>query len=1061
VNTEIWQKIDTLFDEYLDASPEEQAKFLDEKCEDDEIRDELRKLISALNKTEDFIENPTFTSVKKLLDEEPTDDLIGTKIFSYQIQKLLGKGGMGTVYLANRIDDFNKEVAIKVIPPFANSQANKDNFRRERQILARLEHPNIARILDGGTTENGTPFLVMENVNGVPLNEFCEKLTIDDRLILFQSVCKAVGYAHSNLIVHRDLKPTNILVTSDGTVKLLDFGIAKLLQTDDFDYSGNITFSGNALTPEYASPEQINGDNITIASDVYSLGVVLYEILTGSRPHDFKDRPLNEIMRIITKNDPIPPSSIPNFKFQISDSKHEIDAIVLKALAKSPSQRYLSAEDLRTDISNYLNNLPISARPNTFFYRLEKTIRRNKLQTAIATLILFLLIGWLATSIWQTNSANTLANINRKSAYSAEMILAASEYENTNLNRVNELVQKYIPANGEEDLRGFEWYFLKNLMNPQSKITSFIHTDEVWNLEFSPDGKFLTTVSNDNFVRTWNVEKSETSFPNIEMKGAWKCAYFPDSKRFAVAASSTSNPIVKVYEAETGNELLTLIGHSKRIRAVDVSPDGKMIATGSLDGTVRIWNAETGEELRKFDFAITNKGTEINDVTFSKTGEKLAIVGFEALSLIDIKTYRQINTDLNQFADKNVLLMGWKVAFSPLEKTLAVGNYYGEVIFLDSDKLNIIKVLRNHQVNVKSLAYSPDGKTLATGSWDRTVKFIDVHTGEVVNELKGHFAGVHELAYSPDGKILATASGDFNVNLWNSELVSKSNAFSIDSGIRSFSTNGKTLINWNGATSEISNYDLANKQKLWSNKGSKTVYSLDVSTAANQIVFGERDGFITTVNLLNGNELLRIQLSEKNVYSIKYSVDGKRIFAVFDDGFIKAFDSTNLSEIFSIKAHEGITKSLAVSPDARYLASGSVDKLVKVFDTNSGNEIYSFKENLKPLYNVTFSADSSLLVGFGADDTARIWRMSDGKLLHELTGMSAGIFAAAFSPDGTRLATASDVGIIRLWDVQSGRQVLAFTASQKQINQLQFTDNGKTLISQDTSGKLSFWNSTE
>jgi eukaryotic-like serine/threonine-protein kinase len=1057
VNTEHWQKIDSLFDEYLDASPEEQAEFLDEKCEDDEIRGELRKLISALNKTEDFIENPTFTSVKKLLDEEPKDEFIGTKIFSYQIQKLLGKGGMGTVYLANRIDDFKKEVAIKVIPPFANSQANKDNFRRERQILARLEHPNIARILDGGTTENGTPFLVMEYVNGVPLNEFCEKLSLNERLILFQSVCKAVGYAHSNLIVHRDLKPTNILVTSDGTVKLLDFGIAKLLQANDFDFSGNITFSGNALTPEYASPEQINGENITIGSDVYSLGVVLYEILTGSRPHDFKDKPLNEIMRMMTKNDPIPPSSVPNSIFQISNSRSEIDAIALKALAKSPARRYPSAEDLRTDISNYLNNLPVSARPNTFFYRLEKTIRRNRLQTAIITLILFLLVGWLATSIWQANSAKMLANENRKSAYSAEMILGANEYENTNLNRVNELVQKYIPSEGEEDLRGFEWYFLKNLLNPQSKITSFIHTDEVWNLDFSPDGKLLTTVSNDNFVRTWDIEKGETMLPNIKLKGAWKCAYFPDSKQVAVAASSASNPFVKVFEVETGKEILTLSGHTKRIRAIDVSPDGKKIATGSLDGTVRIWNAETGEELHKTDFAI-KEDREINDVSFSKTGDKLAVTGFETLSVIDTENYQQINTDLVQFADKNVFLTGWKVAFSPLEKTLVVGNYFGEVIFLDSDKLSIIKVLRHHQVNVKSLAYSLDGKILATASWDRTVKFVDVQSGEVVNELKGHFAGIHELAYSPDGKSLATASGDFNVNLWNAEQVSKSNAIAFENSNRAFTTDGKTAIGWDATSGEVSNYDLVNKQKIWSNKGRKNVYALDVSTAANQIVFGERDGFITTVNLLNSNELRRVRLSEKSIYSIKYSVDGKRIFAVFEDGFIKAVDSANLTEIFAVKAHEGITKTLSVSPDGKYLASGSTDKLVKIFDTNTGKEIYLFKENLKPLYNVGFSADSSLLVGVGADDTARIWRISDGKLLQELTGMSAGIFAAEFSPDGKRLATASDVGIIRFWDIDSGRQVLAFRANQKQISQLRFSADGKTLMSVDNTGKLHFWN---
>ncbi len=1059
MDTEVWQKIDNLFDEYLDASPEEQAVFLDEKCDSDEIRLELKKLISALNKTESFIENPTFTPVKKLLDEEPEDNLIGTKIFSYQLQKLLGKGGMGTVYLANRIDDFKKEVAIKVIPPFADSQANKENFRRERQILARLEHPNIARILDGGTTETGTPFLVMEYVKGLPLNEYCENLTINERLILFQDVCKAVGYAHSNLIVHRDLKPTNILVTEDGTVKLLDFGIAKLLQGDDFDFSGNITFSGNALTPEYASPEQINGENITVASDVYSLGIVLYEILTGSRPHDFKDKPLSEIMRIITKNDPIPPSEIPDSKFQISDSKSEIDAIVLKALEKSPRDRYGSASDLRTDISNYLNNLPVSARPNTFIYRLEKSIRRNKLQTAIAAMFLILLVGWLATAIWQANVAKVLAKENRKSAYSAEMILAANEYEKTNLNRVNELVKKYNLTDGEEDLRGFEWYFLKNLLNPPSKIATFIHQDEVWNVEFSPDGKFLTTVSNDNTVRTWNIETQSISAQINDLKGAWKCSYFPDGKRFAVAQSSGNNPFVKVFESETGKEILTLTGHTKRIRAVDVSPDGKIIATGSQDGTVRIWNADSGEQLRNFDFATQEKGTEINDVQFSKSGEKLALVGFDTLSVINTKTLNRIDADLNQFADKNVNLFGWKVAFSPLEKTIAVGNYTGEVILLDSDKLRIIKVLRHHQANVKSLVYSPDGKTLATASWDRTVKFIDVEKGEVINELKGHFAGVHEVAYSPNGKILASASGDFNVTLWNADAVSKSNAVLLNGSINVFSENSENSLVWNSQNGEISNWNLLTKEKLWTNITQSKIFALDFSKAANKIVIGELNGFISLVNVLDGSELKRFRLYEKTIYSIKLSADGKQIIAAYEDGFVQIINAETAIAIFSGKPHDGVIRALAVSSDGKYFASGGNDKFVKLFDAKTGSEIYSLKGNDKPLYSIAFSSDSTLLASFGADDIARIWRVFDGKLLHELSGMSAGIFAAAFSPDGKRLATASDVGIVRLWDVESGRQVLAFIASQKQIHQLKFSADGKMLMSIDSTGKLNFWKS--
>lgn len=1046
MNTEHWQKIDALFDEYLDSSPEVQATFFAEKNLDADTQNELQKLISAIEKSETFIESSNFTPVKEILDQDEPDNLIGTQIYTYHIEKLLGKGGMGTVYLAKRTGDFNKEVAIKIIPPFSNSSGKKELFRRERQILAKLEHPNIARILDGGTTENGLPFLVMEYVEGIPLNEFCQDLTINERLKLFQDVCQAVDYAHKNLVVHRDLKPTNIFVKNNKTVKLLDFGIAKLLEKEEFGGSNKTTFTGNALTPEYASPEQINGENITIASDIYSLGVILYEILTGGRPHNFKGKSLNQILQIVTNSEPKAP-----------DVSNELDAITLKSLSPNPSNRYQTAEEFSQDISNYLNNLPISARPNTFFYQLEKTIMRHKLTTAITALILLILIGWMSTVVWQTSSAKTLAAENRKSAYAAEMILAANEYENTNLNRVNELVQKYQPEDNEEDLRGFEWFFLKNLLNPTSKITSFLHKDEVWNLEFSPNGKLLTTVSNDNIVRVWDVEKAEVISQTTDQKGAWKCSYFPDNTRFAVSMSSAGNPVVKVFETETAKEVLTLNGHTKRVRAVAVAPDGKTIASGSQDGTVRIWDAETGKELNKFEFSTIEKGIEINDVQFSKSGEKLVVIGFETLAVFNTKTWQKTVIDITQFADRNITLFGWKVVFSPLEKTIALGNFQGEVVFLDADKLKIIRALKLHQANVKSLAFSNDGKILATGSWDRTVKFIDVQTGEIINELRGHFAGIHEVVFTSDGKKFATASADFNVNLWNPEQVLKSNSIPTNAAISIFTNKNKNIITWASASGEFTNWDLQNKKKNWSVNSKINVYSADASNITNQLIFGERDGFISIYNLLEGKELRRFNVYDKTIYAIKFSADGKQIFATYEDGTIKAINAETAAEVFSIKSSNEIIKGLAVSPNGKYFASGGNDKTVRVFESETGKELFKFDSHTKPLYSVVFSADSSLMVSIGADDIARIWRVSDGQLLHELTGMSAGIFAVAFSPDSKRLATASDVGIIRLWDVESGKQVLAFTASQRVVNQLKFSEDGKTLISIDNSGKISFW----
>jgi len=456
MNQERFKQIDSILDEVLEVSTVERERILAERCrEDADLKREVLQLLSSLDESDDFIETSGFTPVKHFIENE-TDEFIGKKIGAYRLKTLLGAGGMSAVYLASRIDDFEKEVAVKIVPPFENRKQSAENFRRERQILARLEHPNIAQILDGGTTEGDKPYIVMEYVDGFPLNVYCDENKLDEteKLKIFGEVCQTVSFAHQNLIVHRDLKPNNIFVTKNGKVKLLDFGIAKLLDADGFNFTENKTFDGNALTLEYASPEQINGENITVASDVYSLGVILYELLTGKRPHDFKNKSLNEILKLVQTKEPVAPSLISDSKFQISNS--ELDLVVLKALCKDVSERYQTVADFSHDIQNYLENLPVSVRPATAVYRLKKYIQRHRIESAVGLLVSFLIIGWLITFAWQFRSEQFQARENRRAAYSAEMILAANEYEHANLNRLKELVEKYEPFDGEEDLRGFE-----------------------------------------------------------------------------------------------------------------------------------------------------------------------------------------------------------------------------------------------------------------------------------------------------------------------------------------------------------------------------------------------------------------------------------------------------------------------------------------------------------------------------------------------------------------------------------------------------------------------------
>jgi eukaryotic-like serine/threonine-protein kinase len=329
-----------------------------------------------------------------------------TEIGPYRLTGELGRGGMGTVYRAERMGDYSMEVAIKVLPPGLAGTAARARFVAERRMLARLEHPGIARLLDGGWTVDGRPYIVMERVDGVAISTHVQELSVNERLKLFLQVAAAVQYAHSHLIVHRDLKPSNILVSRDGRAKLLDFGIAKLL--DEEEATEALTRTGERLlTPDYASPEQVRGENVTTASDVYQLGVVLYEMLTGVLPFRLKGRPLVEVERTLSDTIPKPPSlrvgSELDGKRTARALRGDLDNIIMKALRKEPEARYASPEAMASDVQRHLDGLPVTARGTTTWYLVRKFVRRHSVSVGAATLLVLSLLVFSIIAVWQAN----------------------------------------------------------------------------------------------------------------------------------------------------------------------------------------------------------------------------------------------------------------------------------------------------------------------------------------------------------------------------------------------------------------------------------------------------------------------------------------------------------------------------------------------------------------------------------------------------------------------------------------------------------------------------------
>ncbi len=446
MSPEKWQKIKIIFNQAVEIAPDERESFL-ESVSTLEIVVEVRKLLVA--ESQNNFANPV-ANISNIWQDEKAEDFIGKQIGNYKITKEIGRGGMGIVFKALREgEDFSQIAALKLLKRGMDSDAMLRRFRFERQILASLEHPNIARLLDGGITTENTPFLAMEFVKGQPIDEFCDErnLTVNERLRLFLQVCAAVSFAHSRLVVHRDLKPSNIFVTSDGTVKLLDFGIAKILTPDDENLQDQTVTALGMMTPQYASPEQIKSEIVSTSSDIYSLGLILYELLTGTQAYTFPNKRPDEMAKIICELEPPRPSSavIQNSKFKIQNSQNgtfpnkkyfteenakttnskskiqnpkslrgDLDNIILKSLRKEPMRRYASVEQFANDIKKHLDGLPVIARSDTFSYRFEKFVARNRVSVVAGVLIFLTLTGGIAATSWQAVRAERQKNLAEK-----------------------------------------------------------------------------------------------------------------------------------------------------------------------------------------------------------------------------------------------------------------------------------------------------------------------------------------------------------------------------------------------------------------------------------------------------------------------------------------------------------------------------------------------------------------------------------------------------------------------------------------------------------------------
>jgi len=1101
-----------IFKAAVKLSPEHRAAYLDQACgSNHELRREVESLLHAHDQAGSFLHSRT-TQPPATGEEPPGTEMPGTRFGPYKLLQQIGEGGMGSVWMAEQIEPVRRIVALKVIRAGMDSAPIIARFEAERQALALMDHPHIAKVLDAGSTDTGRPYFVMELVKGMPITKYCDaqRLPLGQRLELFVQVCQALQHAHQKGIIHRDIKPSNVLIAPyDGkpVVKVIDFGVAKATGQRLTERTMFTEFGAMIGTLEYMSPEQaeLNNQDIDTRSDIYSLGVLLYELLTGTTPLDMKrlqGAAVAAILMQIQEEEPPKPSlrlssskeSLPLISQQRQTDpaklpglvRGELDWIVMKCLEKDRSRRYDTASGVARDLENHLADEPVEACPPSSTYRLRKFARKYKKALATAAAFVVLLVAGLVTSallaVWATSAEEVATRAGQEAnrqriasdaakqdaleakaesdkqrddarviAYADGMNLAQRAWEEENVPRARELLEEVPKEASGRELRGFEWYYLSRLCHPD-ELTLFGHTNWVQSVAFSLDGQRLASGSEDQTVKIWD---SVTGKELFSLKGhdgpVTSVAFSPDGQRLA---SASSDRMVKIWDSATGKELFALKGHTDLVTSVAFSPDGQRLASASWDKTVKIWDSASGKEL----FTLKGHAAGVTSVAFSPDGQRLASGSLD-------KTVKIWNSASGKelFTLKGHAAGVTSVAFSPDGQRLASGSWDQTMKIWDSAASKELFSLKGHSDVVTSVAFSPDGQRLASGSGDSTVKIWDSASGKELFALKGHQGPVWSMAFSPDGQRLALGGREKAVKIWDSatgkELFAlkghtdqvTSVAFSPDGQRLASGSNDKTVKIWDSTTGK----------ELFALMGhAGPVRSVAFSPDGQRLASASTDRMVKIWDSVTGKELFSLKGHNGMVLSVAFSPDGLRVASGSEDQTVKIWDSVTGKELFSLKGHNGMVLSVAFSPDGLRLASGSFDKTVKIWDSVTRKELFSLKGHADWVTSVAFSRDGQRLASGGQDKTVKIWDSATGKELFSLKGHAGIVMSVAFSPDGQRLASGSEDQTVKIWDSASGKELFSLKGHPGVVESVAFSPVGQRLASASTDGSIHLWEAT-
>ncbi len=1030
--------------------------FLDDlETRSSSLKQEVLDLLAAEDRAGDFMAGPTI---------DDFDDGLTRKIGPYVLVKELGEGGCGTVYLAQQQQPVKREVALKVIKLGMDTKAVIARFDVERQALALMDHPNIARVLEAGSTATGRPYFVMELVQGVPVTIFCESedLGLSDRLKIFMVICQAVHHAHQKGVIHRDLKPSNILVSQpDGcpAPKVIDFGIAKATGNEMLNFPSLTQQQPFIGTPAYMSPEQVanSGQDIDTRSDIYSLGVLLYELLTGTTPLRAVggDTTSYEAMRhSLLEKEPPPPSSQSKFRRHV---RGELDWIVMKALAKDRDYRYDSAAALANEVNRYLSDKPVEAGPPSVIYRFQKSFKRWRRNQAVATLTclaVLLLAAGTVSVLWQWRRAENLVLSEGENRRRADAMV-----QELTLQRAEDLLQEdeaheglvYLakalradPANREIRERLISVLTFRSFA--LSQFPPLRHEGPVSSVVWSPDGMTIVTASSAGEVQLWDALSGQARGAKLVHEApVTDLAFDSEGRRLLVVTRESvrihdlktgteyilrarlAQPVhgaawvdegeqvivfgrenARVFDSQLGARLDTHpILHSTRITDADVSSDGTRLVTGTKGGSVRVWSLPSGEKLAG---PFTHNG--LKSVAFHRNGSRLIAGGYGNRGRI-------WNIDSHQEED-------WSLS---------------------------------HEDVVEHVSFSPEGTLALTCSRDGIAQLWNQTTGEKQGPPLRHRGQVTHAVFSPDGIRLLTFGTADTAYLWNTldgrllvEPIRLPHA--VTSG--AFHPEGHSLVlGCHDGSAYV--LDIRPGQALPLSFG-KAIYAADWSPDSARVATAGRDGRVQVWDSRSGHTLELKEMKHAGwVIDIAFGPDGTRLATGAVDGTATIWNA-GTGEVLASVRHDGRVSAVEFSPDGRLLATASFDHTARVWEVDTGEPILTAPfQHRSRVWFARFSPDGQRLATCSSDDTARVWDLSNGQPVTPSFLHDDDARRLVFHPSSLSLFTGSDDLSVSRWDITSVTTPCWRTHHRGPISQLDVSPDGQRLLSSSIDGTAMIW----